>query len=596
MKQIYALITVLMFAFTLNAQYIYNDFDENQNETLSGWPNSPTLIANPDISGINTSANVGEWVRTGEQWAHIFINLAGMVDFSTGETFYLKIWSPVACNVLFKLENQANPGLFVELSQSVTTPNTWVQLTFNFAGAASGTYDKIVIFPDFSATVNNTFYIDDLQGPEYAGGGPGEAVDLPVTFDDDNVNYALTDFGGNVSLIIVDPTNGDNKVAQTTKTAGAETWAGTTVGGAVGFANPIPFEEGFTSMTVRVWSPAAGTPIRLKVEAANDPTISVETETNTTVASDWEIMTFDFSNEAPGTAELNFDNTYNKASIFFNFGTSGGQAGEQTYYWDDMEFVGGTAEKPLLEADVQDNFENDGYGNITTWKFQDPEMLDLVITTDPVNPANHVAEYNRSGSFEYTNAQFVLDHRMDLSQRNNFELKVYFPSSNDYTGSLTPTAAIKLQNSLLGGNAWTTQTEVKLDVTALDTWVTLVFDFSAVSDRVDYDQVVVQLGGEGHLVPGLMYFDDINLMDYTFVSEKQMIETSVYPNPASSILNIDNAMEMSEIRIFSVDGQQVFQSGSVQKSVDISGFPVGIYMLKGYSADGSVYVAKFMKK
>ncbi|MDZ7776760.1 MAG: T9SS type A sorting domain-containing protein [Bacteroidales bacterium] len=93
-------------------------------------------------------------------------------------------------------------------------------------------------------------------------------------------------------------------------------------------------------MTVAVWSPAADTPIRLKVEDASDGTISVETEANTTVAEAWEVLEFDFSEEAEGTAAINFDNTYNKASIFFNFGTDGATAGEQTYYWDDMKFAG----------------------------------------------------------------------------------------------------------------------------------------------------------------------------------------------------------------------------------------------------------------
>ena len=167
----------------------------------------------------------------------------------------------------------------------------------------------------------------------------GQGVDLPVDFENTTPNYyALTDFGGNASEIIVDPTNPANHVAKTIKTATAELWAGTTVGGAVGFTNPIPFAPGSTLMTVRVWSPTAGTPIRLKVEDASNPTISVETETLTTVAAAWDYLVFDFSNEAPGTAPINFANTYNKASIFFNFGTTGAQAGEQTYYWDDMYF------------------------------------------------------------------------------------------------------------------------------------------------------------------------------------------------------------------------------------------------------------------
>jgi len=53
-------------------------------------------------------------------------------------------------------------------------------------------------------------------------------------------------------------------------------------------------------------------------------------------------LEFDFATEAPGTAALEFglDNgwTYNMASIFFNFGTDGATAGEQTYYFDNVAF------------------------------------------------------------------------------------------------------------------------------------------------------------------------------------------------------------------------------------------------------------------
>jgi hypothetical protein len=95
-------------------------------------------------------------------------------------------------------------------------------------------------------------------------------------------------------------------------------------------------------MTVKVWSPEAGTPIRLKVEDSDDPTHTCETETNTTVSGAWETIEFDFTNQAPGTELLSIGLgmgwTYNMASIFFNFGTEGAVAGEQTYYFDDVQF------------------------------------------------------------------------------------------------------------------------------------------------------------------------------------------------------------------------------------------------------------------
>jgi hypothetical protein len=48
----------------------------------------------------------------------------------------------------------------------------------------------------------------------------GTPVDLPVTFDDMDVDYTLTDFGGNASEVVVDPTDPMNMVGQSTR----QTW------------------------------------------------------------------------------------------------------------------------------------------------------------------------------------------------------------------------------------------------------------------------------------------------------------------------------------------------------------------------------------
>lgn len=396
MKQIFTFFTLMMFALTMNAQYIYNDFDANQNETFLGWPNEPNIVANPDATGINTSANVAEWVRSEEQWAHTYCDIDGTIDFSTGNTFMVKAYLPIACDVLFKLEGSS--GAFVELTANVTDINQWTQLSFDFAGASSGTYNKIVIFFDFASTTDNIFYFDDVTGPEYQSGGTGDPVQLPVTFDNPDVNYGLTDFGGNASEIVDDPNNPSNKVAKSIKTEGAELWAGTTVGGTVGFPSPIPFVEGSTIMSVRVWSPEAGTPIRLKVEDSNDPTISVETEDITTVANGWEYLNFDFSNEATGTAAINFGYSYNKASIFFNFGTTGAQAGEQTYYWDDMVFGETTG---ILN-------------NITTNTRVYPNPASGILYLENADKFQKISVYSLNGQIVYTSE--VVGNSIDVSE------------------------------------------------------------------------------------------------------------------------------------------------------------------------------------
>ena len=109
-------------------------------------------------------------------------------------------------------------------------------------------------------------------------------LDLPITFEDTaNIDYALVDFGGNASSIVVDPTDPDNLVGKAIKTDMSELWAGTTIGDD-GLAKAIAFSTTDMKMTVRVWSPDAGIPVRLKVEDATNAAISAETEAMTTAA------------------------------------------------------------------------------------------------------------------------------------------------------------------------------------------------------------------------------------------------------------------------------------------------------------------------
>jgi hypothetical protein len=75
------------------------------------------------------------------------------------------------------------------------------------------------------------------------------------------------------------------------------------------------------------------------VEDAADPTRSVETEALTTQVNTWETLTFDFANEAAGTAALNLAYTYNKVSIFFDFGKTGAAGGGGTFHFDDVTFL-----------------------------------------------------------------------------------------------------------------------------------------------------------------------------------------------------------------------------------------------------------------
>ncbi|AZQ61382.1 hypothetical protein EI427_03830 [Flammeovirga pectinis] len=130
----------------------------------------------------------------------------------------------------------------------------------------------------------------------------------------------------------------------------------------------------------------------------------------------------------------------------------------------------------------------------------------------PASPSQFVGKYERvSGDNPWQNLQSELPFRIDLTSRAVFKMKAYLPSTNDYSGDLAQTVVVKLHDSLQGGNSWQTQEQVVHTITQTDTWVELTFDFSAVSSRTDFDKIIIQIGGEGHQVPGTFYISDFRL-------------------------------------------------------------------------------------
>ncbi len=341
-------------------------FDSNAvTYTLTGFggADDSAVVVDPT----NAANKVAKVVKsaTAELWAGTTVSTGPnfsvpALPFTASHTkMTVRVWSPDAgIQVRLKVEDAADPTKSVETEATTTVANAWETLTFNFANQAGGTaalnlaytYNKASIFFNFGVTGatagEKTYYFDDVA----FGGGttpPPSAWDT-ITFDSNAVTYTLTGFGGaEGSSVVVDPTNAANKVAKVVKSATAELWAGTTVSTGANQSVPkLPFTASDTKMNVRVWSPDAGIQVRLKVEDAADGGKSVETEATTTVANDWETLTFNFANQAGGTAALNLAYTYNKASIFFNFGVTGTTAGEKTYYFDDVAFGGGTTPPP----------------------------------------------------------------------------------------------------------------------------------------------------------------------------------------------------------------------------------------------------------
>ena len=321
---------------------------ENGNVSLVDYDDggTGTIVNNPRPMSTNLSSKVAKIVRgTGtllednDAWAGSKMTLENKLNFEVLKCITIKIYTtaPVGTKLTLKLENGSGP--FSQEDVFTRASGTWHTLTWDFSGTPPD-YNEIVFMFDRDrvgdGSENSTFYFDDIR---HVAKKIQFQIDLPVTFDESGFDYSTTDFGGNESALVKDPENENNKVIQVIKTRGAASWAGTTIGTEDGFVNNIPLTTSNSIMTVKVWAERAGIPVMLKVENSNNATQNCETVTNTT-SRGWQLMSFDFSNERTGTQSLEVGlangSTFNKASLFFNYGRDGNQG---TYYFDDVTFV-----------------------------------------------------------------------------------------------------------------------------------------------------------------------------------------------------------------------------------------------------------------
>jgi len=330
--------------------------------------------------------------------------------------------------------------------------------------------------------------------------GGGGATFTPITFDTASITYTLTGFGGaEDATVAADPTGGANKVAKVVKSATAELWAGTTVStGANNSVDKIPFTATSTKMTVRVYSPKAGIPVRLKVEDAADPTHSVETEALTTIANGWETLTFDFANPVAGTAALNLAYTYNKVSIFFDFGKTGAAGGAGTYYFDDVAFVSaGSGSTGTCAAPNCTDFASGGIG---FGPFENPGGGTVEIANDPNDAANKVVKFvKKTGDNDFfgTTITGLAGPATLTATDKTVTLRVYSPAAG--TNFL-----FKLENGPGGAVV-----EKDVVTTLAGAWETLSFDLSGGAAGT-YATVVIFPNGRSKVTADkTMYVDEL---------------------------------------------------------------------------------------
>ena len=337
-------------------------FDETTAPTVVEFGGAGYAIeAGPALGNLSGSGKALKITRPGgEVFAGAFVSTAPMPFSATRKTITARVYSPTAGTPMpAKVEFAENAGSGDTLPTTAVVAGwqtlTWVFNTLDLSKA----YTRFTLLPNLGTVgTGQVYYFDDIKVLAAATAAPPPAPAVATTIATlDEPTAALTGFEGCYdSALVNDPAGGTNKVGKVVKPgSGVPFYCGTTVvtvpnGGLA----RIAFTGQATTVTVRVWSPDVGIPVRLKVEDIADGAKSVETEATTTAVG-WQTLSFNFANAAAGTPVLNLSSTYNKASIFFNFGKVGTG---KTYYFDDITFVTGTGTNTVLVTFDEKNFDN----------------------------------------------------------------------------------------------------------------------------------------------------------------------------------------------------------------------------------------------
>lgn len=139
-------------------------------------PELTEVIMNPNPTGINTSDNVGQFVKAAnsEVWAGAFSNPNPMktINAVSGDQICMDVHMDHLGNVMMKLEN-GNGAQNWAVIQENTVVNEWETLCYEFdtpsqdqttIPASGNTYNTVVIFFDFGANsnVDVTSYFDNI--------------------------------------------------------------------------------------------------------------------------------------------------------------------------------------------------------------------------------------------------------------------------------------------------------------------------------------------------------------------------------------------------------------------------------------------------
>lgn len=388
---------------------ILDDFEcqRNANYTCCGDVVMP--VNNPDVTTANPSDKVGEFIDPPGSFNALVIEYPQPIDLSLRNIFSMKVWAPVAGQILFKLEGGTAPN--VEVFVDIPATNEWVTYDVDFSANAGGGYTKVVLF--FGAGTDNaapnTYYMDDLTWKR-----PAYVSSCVSTFDDADFTllgwryFANGALEGNAFLVsenpVTDGINPSSMVGTFEEANDGEPFAGS-------FADPdapIALPNDNKVVTMKVLMEVAGQVV-LKLEGGLDGAPqSGDVFADYTTPGAWQELTFNMS-------VLPDDAQYSRITIIPNFGVV--PTDNLTHYFDDIAVGGGSC--------------------ISTGIFNPVVVNNLHVYPNPVQGQLTIDNVDGATSFQLTN---MLGQRVKQLQVQGARTQVQWEMGDVPTGTYVLTA------------------------------------------------------------------------------------------------------------------------------------------------------------
>lgn len=553
-------------------------FPQNNDNTVHGTFNG--VIANPDATGANTSANVGSYTKGNSSLSTLVGILNDALDLSQFTQLNLSVWAPTGSQKV-KLQLASPTQGVKEVEQTLSATGTWVELNFDFQNFNAITdFDQVNIqFDPGTAAQGTTYYFDNLRQVTSTVDPCAGVAPIPNFLDDfecqRNVNYGA---GSNQLTVVnnpdITPANQSLKVGKYADPT--DEWSALVLD----FGGPIDFSV-FNQFTMKIWAPAV-VPVLFKLEGGTSP--AVEIFTNIKAAGSWQDYSIDFSG-------ANGQN-HTRVAIFFNAGVL--PSGPTDYFIDDLKWA-----RPAFTGCIT-TYENAAF-SLKGWRYfanGSEETTPFTVVANPdksgVNTSDSVGVFIEAFDGE-TFAGMYTDPDAPISLPNNnktIRMKVWSPRAGDMV--------MKLER---GRNGAPNSGDVITALATANQWTELTWDFSALPNDALYDRITLILGfGVTPATTTTIYFDDIVIADASCATtgiDRERIQTlRAYPNPATDVLMLDGAENLIRAEVYNLFGQLVLTQ-DLQRTetaeIQLGNLPAGMYIFAGYDRTGLVANARFVK-